>query len=120
MKVDVFIITLQYRRSTYSVTPDMLTQLPDDIKVVEVEGKGVGVTACRKFEKYEFVCEYRGELITKCDAADCKRKYHDKLCFLFTLSTNPESRGKSDSNTCTVEFVVLYTSGRRLFDVFGK
>ena len=59
----------------------MLTQLPL-LKVVEVEAKRVGVNACRKFEQNEFICEYRGELITKHEAAECEREYGDHLCFL--------------------------------------
>ena len=60
----------------------MLTQLPS-LKVVEVEGKGVGVNACRKFEQNEFICEYCGELITKREAAEREKEYDDHLCFLY-------------------------------------
>ena len=61
----------------------MLSTIPEGIKAMEVEGKGLGVTALRVYEKDEFVCEYKGELISKSVGEEREEHYPDDKCFLY-------------------------------------
>ena len=58
----------------------MITKHPEGIEVI---GKGTGVIAERTFQKYEFICEYRREVITKHEAQEQERKYTDEGCYMY-------------------------------------
>ena len=64
------------------MTKEMLNAAPDAIKIVRVEGKGVGVVASSCFEENVFICEYRGELITK-QGVRREEIYEDNNCYLY-------------------------------------
>lgn len=44
-------------------------------QVVEVEGKGRGVVAARRFRKGELVCEYAGEMVSHEEAKKREEEY---------------------------------------------
>ena len=50
----------------------------DGLEVKEVEGKGKGVFANRKFARKEFVTEYQGELISTEEAEKREVRYGDE------------------------------------------
>ena len=65
------------------MTKEMLNAAPDAIKIVRVEGKGVGVVASSCFEEHVFICEYRGELITKQEGVRREEIYEDNNYYLY-------------------------------------
>ena len=46
----------------------MISKVPERIEKVQIEGKGMGIKATKKFNKHVFICEYCGELISKLEA----------------------------------------------------
>ena len=54
------------------------------LQVVVVDGKGKGIQATAPFKKGEYVCSYRGELLSKTEALDREQSYQDGVgCYLF-------------------------------------
>jgi SET domain-containing protein len=61
----------------------MISKVPEGIEQVEIEGKGMGIRATKKFDKHEFICEYRGELISNHEA-QCREESSDHNgCYMY-------------------------------------
>ena len=47
----------------------------EDLKVVDVEGKGKGVVPTRPFRRGELICEYSGDLVSEKEAKSREEEY---------------------------------------------
>ena len=75
----------------FSVTREILSNTPEGIKTAEVEGKGTGVIASKVFRKHEFVCEYKGQLISKHEAEEREKTYDENTCYLYYFNFKSKS-----------------------------
>ena len=72
-----------YFWTKYSVSFEMISKVPEGIEKVEIEGKGMGIKATKKFDKHEFICEYRGELISKHEAQRREESSEYDSCYMY-------------------------------------
>lgn len=61
----------------------MISKVPEGIEKVEIEGKGMGIRATKKFNKHEFICEYHGELISKLEAQQREESSDHDSCYMY-------------------------------------
>ena len=61
----------------------MISKVPEGIEKVEINGKGMGIRATKKFDKHEFICEYRGELISKHEAQLREESSDHDGCYMY-------------------------------------
>ena len=78
----MFIITLLLKEK-YSVTSQMISKIPDGFQQITVPEKGLGVKATRAFQRSEYICEYRRELISRKEAERREECYPNGSCFMY-------------------------------------